>query len=59
MRSLYFNEELTDDLSKAMVKRIENRYGAEIWPWERAGLKLSHAQTTDHAEGQCDTSIKN
>ena len=31
-------DELTDDLSIAMVRKIENRYGVEIWPWERAGL---------------------
>jgi tetratricopeptide (TPR) repeat protein len=35
LRSTYFVNELTDDLSKAMVKRIQNRYDVEIWPWER------------------------
>lgn len=35
LRSSYFVNELTDDLSKAMVKRIQNRFGMEIWPWER------------------------
>ena len=38
LQSSYFGNELTDDLSKAMVKRIQNRYGVEIWPWERAGI---------------------
>jgi tetratricopeptide (TPR) repeat protein len=38
LRSSYFVNELTDDLSTAMVKRIQNRYGVEIWPWERADL---------------------
>ncbi len=38
LRSAFFVNELTDDLSKAMVKRIQNRYGVEIWPWERAGF---------------------
>jgi hypothetical protein len=38
LQSSYFVNELTDDLSKAMVKRIQNRYGVEIWPWERAGI---------------------
>ena len=38
LRSSYFVDELTDDLSIAMVKRIQNRYGVEIWPWERAGF---------------------
>ena len=35
LRSSYFVNELTDDLSTAMVKRIQNRNGVEIWPWER------------------------
>ena len=38
LRSSYFVNELTDDLSTAMVKRIQNRCGVEIWPWERAGF---------------------
>ncbi len=40
-RGSYFSDELTDHLSKAMVKKVENPYGVEIWPWERAGFKLS------------------
>ena len=38
LRSSYFVDELTDDLSIEMVKRIQNRYGVEVWPWERAGF---------------------
>ena len=38
LRSSFFVNELTDDLSKAMVKRIQNRYGVAIWPWARAGF---------------------
>ena len=34
LRNSYFVNELTDDLSTAMVKRIQNRYGVEIWPWK-------------------------
>ena len=30
------HEGLTGDLSIAMVKRIQNRFGTEVWPWERA-----------------------
>ena len=41
LRNSYFVNELTDDLSTAMVKRIQNRYGVEIWPWERAGFTRS------------------
>jgi hypothetical protein len=35
LRSSYFVNELSDDLSTTMVKKIQNRYGVEIWPWER------------------------
>jgi hypothetical protein len=35
LRSTYFVDELTGDLSIVMVKRIQNRYDVEIWPWER------------------------
>ena len=38
LRSSYFINGLTVDLSIEMVRRIQNRYGVEIWPWERAGL---------------------
>ncbi len=38
LRSSYFVDELTDDLSVAIVKRVQNRYGVDIWPWERAGF---------------------
>ena len=41
LRSSYFVNELTDDLSAAMVKRIQNRYGVDIWPWERSGFTHS------------------
>ena len=41
LRSSYFVNELTDDLSMSMVKMVQNRYGLEIWPWERAGFTRS------------------
>jgi tetratricopeptide (TPR) repeat protein len=41
LRSSYFVNELTDDLSTAMIRRIKNRYGVEIWPWERSGFTYS------------------
>ena len=41
LRSSYFVNELTDDLSIAMMRRIKNRYGVEIWPWERSGFPYS------------------
>jgi hypothetical protein len=27
-----------------MVKKIQNRCGVEIWPWERAGFALTLAE---------------
>jgi tetratricopeptide (TPR) repeat protein len=44
LRSSYFVNEITDDLSEAMVKKIQNPYGVEIWPWERAGFTLTRKQ---------------
>jgi len=41
MRSSYFVNEFTDDLSIVMVKKIQNRYGVEVWPWERTGFTRS------------------
>ncbi len=41
LRSSYFVNELTDDMSMEMVRRIQNRYGVKIWPCERAGLFLA------------------
>ncbi len=41
LRSSHLIDELTDDLSLVMVKRIQNRYRLEIWPWERAGFNRS------------------
>ncbi len=34
-RSSFFVEEITDQLSERMVRKIKNRRGVEIWPWER------------------------
>jgi hypothetical protein len=47
LRSSYFVNGLTDNLSKAMVKKIQNRYGVEIWPWERAGFNLPRLPGVD------------
>ena len=41
MRSSYLMSEVTEDLSTAMVKKIQNHYRVEIWPWERAGFTRS------------------
>ena len=34
-KSMTFIDRITDTLSKKMVRQICNRYGVEIWPWER------------------------
>mgnify|MGYP007031242556 CR=1 FL=1 len=30
---------LADTLSKKMVRKVKNRWGDEIWPWDREGFK--------------------
>jgi len=44
LRSSYFVNELTDDLSTMMVKKIQNRYGVESWPWECVEFALPNEQ---------------
>jgi hypothetical protein len=46
LRSTYFVNELTDDLSTALVKKVQNRYGVEIRPWDRAGFTRSNSPQT-------------
>lgn len=36
-KSMTFIDRITDTLSKKMVRQIRNRYGVEIWPWNRSG----------------------
>ncbi len=38
---LGFSELITDTLSKKMVSRVVNRWGVEVWPWDRQGLTSS------------------
>ncbi len=38
-RSLDFIDRITDTLSKKMVRKVKNRYGVEIWPWDRTGFQ--------------------
>ena len=37
LRSGYLMNQVSDELSKTMVRKISNRFGVEIWPWDRAG----------------------
>ena len=38
---LGFSELIKDTLSKKMVSRVVNRWGVEVWPWDRQGLTSS------------------
>ena len=38
-QSLDFINRITDTLSKKMVRKVKNRYGVEIWPWDRSGFQ--------------------
>jgi hypothetical protein len=37
-RSFDFIDRRTDTLSKKMVGRVKNRWGDDIWPWDRDGF---------------------
>jgi hypothetical protein len=34
-----FIDRITNILSQKMVGRVKNRWGDEIWPWDREGFK--------------------
>jgi hypothetical protein len=36
--SLEFIDRITDTLSKKMVRKVKNRWGDDIWPWDREGF---------------------
>ncbi len=38
-RSLDFIDRITDTLSKKMARKDTNRWGDEIWPWDREGFR--------------------
>ena len=38
-RSWDFMDRITDTLSKKMVRKVTNRWGDEIWPWDREGFR--------------------
>jgi hypothetical protein len=39
LKSIAFINCITDTLSKKMVRKVKNRWGDEIWPWDRGGFK--------------------
>ena len=38
---MIFINHITDTMSKKMVRKVRNRWGDEIWPWDREGFKRS------------------
>ena len=38
-RSFDFIDRITDTLSKKMVRKVKNRWGDDIWPWDRGSFK--------------------
>jgi tetratricopeptide (TPR) repeat protein len=38
-KSIGFIDRISDTLSKKMVRKVKNRWGDEIWPWDRKGFK--------------------
>jgi hypothetical protein len=38
-KSMAFINRITDTLSKKMVRKVKNRWGDEIWPWDREGFQ--------------------
>jgi hypothetical protein len=38
-KSIALSDRITDTLSKEMVRKVKNRWGEKIWPWDREGFK--------------------
>ncbi len=38
-KSMALTDRITDTLSKKMVRKVKNRWGEDIWPWDREGFK--------------------
>ena len=38
-KSMAFINRITDTLSKKMVRKVKNRWGDEVWPWDREGFR--------------------
>ena len=39
-KSMAFINSITDTLSKKMGRKVKNRWGDEIWPWDREEFML-------------------
>jgi hypothetical protein len=42
-RSLDFIDRITNTLSKKMVRKVKNRWGVDIWPWDREAFQRTMA----------------
>ena len=38
-KSMALSDRITDTLSKKMVRKVKNRWGEDIWTWDREGFK--------------------
>lgn len=38
-RSFDFINRITDTMSKKMMRKVKNRWGNDIWPWDRVGFR--------------------
>jgi hypothetical protein len=45
-KSMAIINRITDTLSKKMVCKVKNRWGDEIWPWDREGFKRPSSRST-------------
>ena len=41
---MVFIDRITDTISKKMVRKVKNRWGDEIWPWDREGFQYPQSQ---------------
>jgi hypothetical protein len=44
-KSMAFINRITDTLSKKMVRKVKDRWGDLIWPWDREDFKRSAQQS--------------
>ena len=49
-KSMTFIHRITDTLSKKMVRKVKNRWGNEIWPWDRKGFSRPASPTATCAQ---------
>lgn len=43
-KSMMFIDRITDTMSKKIVRKVKNRWGDEIWPWDRGGFKRPQSE---------------